>query len=116
MLPSARFEVHAPNTLRRPGQASERVQEGWAQQWAGYGTFKQLSTRSATLELGQAAQLTATARSRAIPALIAKRLVIGSWQVKGPDGTWYEINNRTRSGDLTTLSLTEAEEQHGGDG
>lgn len=115
MLPSVRFEVHAPNNARRTNVASERVQTGWKRQWAGYGTFKQLSTRSSTQELGQAAQLTATARSSAIPADVSKRLVIGSWMVKSPEGVWYEINNRTRSGNLTTLSLTEAEDQHGRD-
>ena len=108
MLTSARFEVYAPQTMRRPAQADEWVQDGFVRKWEGYGTFKQLDTRTSTRELGMAGQLTATARSRAIPADIAKMLVVGSWRVKGPDGTWYEINNRTRSADLTTLSLTEA--------
>ena len=108
MLASARFELHSPNTMHRTGVPDERVQDGWTCKWEGYGTFKQLDTSTSTRELGMAGQLTATARSRAIPADIAKMLVVGSWRVRGPDGTWYEINNRTRSGDLTTLSLTEA--------
>lgn len=114
MLNSSRFELYAPKTLRRTGQASERVQSGWDRAWAGYGSFQQLTTATSTRELGRAAQLTATARSRTIPANL--KIVVGSWQVKGPDGTWYEINNRSRSGDLTSLSLTEAQDQHGNDG
>jgi len=111
MLRSARFEVYAPATAHRADQGDERVKTGWSLRWAGYGTFKELDTRTSTRELGRAGELTATARSRAIPADL--NIVIGSWQVRGPNGRWYEINNRTRTGDLTTLSLTEAQDQHG---
>ncbi len=114
MLPSAAFELHAPQNVRRQDHGDEAVQDGWARKWAGYGTFKQLDTRSSTRELGRAAQLTATARSRAIPVAVYRKIVVGSWRVKGPDGTWYDINNRSRSGDLTSLSLTEADGVHNG--
>lgn len=114
MLPSARFELHAPHTLPRTDHGDEWVQDGWARKWAGYGTFKALDTRSSTRELGRAAQLTASARSRAIPIAVYSKIVIGSWRVKSPEGRWYEINNRSHSGGLTTLSLTEAEGVHNG--
>lgn len=114
MLVSARFELWAPHNLRRSGVASQRVQDGWDLKWEGCGTFKELTTAQSTKELGQAAQRVATARSRGMPTDLP--IIPGSWQAKGPDGTWWRINNKSRTGNLTTLSLTEAEDQHGRNG
>lgn len=112
MLNSTAWKLYAPRNMHRSGVGDEMVRDGWQLKWAGEGTFKELSTGQSTRELGMAGKLTATARTLGIPAKV--KAIPGSWQVLAPDGTWYEINNRTRTGSLLTLSLTEADDQHGG--
>ena len=93
------------------------MQDGYALEWEGGGTLKELTTRQSTVETGSGQIRMATARSRAIPRKLTVkpresgdvRIVANSWRLLGPDGTWWEILNVTRTGTMTTLSLQEAE-------
>ena len=118
MLRSTSLELWSPKNMARQGDANQVVQDGWLREWYGGGTLKELTTRQSTRETGSGQVRMAVARSRAIPRSMTikpldgdgtARLTANSWRLKGPDGAWWEILNVTRTGDLTTLSLQEAE-------
>jgi len=109
VLRNTTLELYSPHNIPKHGEKNQRVRDGFYLEWSGGGTLKELTTRQSTQELGMADTRMATARSRAIPHDL--RIVANSWKLRGPDGTWWEIGNRTRTGNLVTLSLSESEKQ-----
>ena len=111
MLPNAPLELYSPHNIPKHGEKNQRVRDGFYLEWQGGGTLKELTTQQSTRELGMADMRMATARSRSIPRDL--KVIVGSWRLRGADGTWWEIRNRTRTGNLVTLSLSESEKPRG---